>query len=98
VLGYIITEQSIFGNLKISFFKNPKDFYLTTKKYHVKKRDQIVNRIKGLGMPKVSFALEMIHPNDARVLCGWMFTMLRLYNMEHLTYNKSKAGMSPNIK
>ena len=44
-----------------SVWDNPKDFYLTTKNYHVKKRDQIVNRIKGLGMAKVSFALEMIH-------------------------------------
>ena len=73
------------------FWNNPKDFYLTTKKYHVKKRDEIVNRITGLGMAKVSFALEMIHPNFARVLCGDVH-QLRLYNMEHLTYNKSKQG------
>ena len=79
-------------DFKTQFWANPKDFYLTTKKYHVKKRDQIVNRIKGLGMAKVSFALEMIHPNEARVLCGDVH-QLRLYNMEHLTYNKNKKGI-----
>ena len=77
---------------KDQFWSNPKDFYLTTKKYHVKKRDEIVNKIMGLGMAKVSFALEMIHPNEARVLCGDVH-QLRLYNMEHLTYNKSKQGI-----
>ena len=73
------------------FWTNPKDFYFTTKKYHVKKRDNIVNKIKGIGMAKVSFALEMIHPNEARALCLDVH-MLRLYNMENLKYNKSKSG------
>lgn len=75
------------------FWANPKDFFFTTKKGHVKKRDSIVNNILGLGMAKVSFALEMIHPNEARVLCGDVH-QLRLYNMEHLTYNKSRDGVS----
>jgi thermostable 8-oxoguanine DNA glycosylase len=80
-------------NFSQQFWQNPKDFYLTTKKYHVKKRDSIVNRIMGLGMAKVSFALEMIHPNECRTLCLDVH-MLRLYNMEHLTYTKSKEGIS----
>ena len=74
---------------KDKFFQNPKNFYLTTKKYHVKKRDQIVEKIRGLGHAKVSFALEMIHPNFARTTCMDVH-MLRLYGMENLTY-KSKA-------
>jgi thermostable 8-oxoguanine DNA glycosylase len=78
-------------NFSQQFWQNPKDFYLTTKKYHVRKRDSIVDRIMGLGMAKVSFALEMIHPNECRVLCGDVH-QLRLYNMEHLTYNKSREG------
>lgn len=73
------------------FWANPKDFYLTTKKYHVKKRDSIVSKISGIGMAKVSFALEMIHPNEARALCLDVH-MLRLYDMEHLKYNKSRSG------
>lgn len=73
------------------FWTNPKDFYLTTKKYHVKKRDSIVSKISGIGLAKVSFALEMIHPNEARVLCGDVH-QLRLYDMESLKYNKSRSG------
>jgi thermostable 8-oxoguanine DNA glycosylase len=73
------------------FWANPKDFYLTTKKYHVKKRDSIVTKITGIGLAKVSFALEMIHPNEARVLCGDVH-QLRLYDMETLKYNKSRSG------
>ena len=73
------------------FWANPKDFYLTTKKYHVKKRDSIVSKISGIGLAKVSFALEMIHPNEARVLCGDVH-QLRLYDMETLKYNKSRSG------
>jgi thermostable 8-oxoguanine DNA glycosylase len=72
------------------FWANPKDFYFTAKKGHVKKRDAIVNNIKGIGLAKVSFALEMIHPNDARVLCGDVH-ILRFYDMEHLKY-KSGTG------
>ena len=74
------------------FWSNPKDFYFTTKKYHVKKRDSIVNKISGIGLAKISFALEMIHPNEARALCLDVH-MLRLYNMEHLKYNKSRSGI-----
>ena len=73
------------------FWANPKDFYLTNKKYHVKKRDSIVSKISGIGLAKVSFALEMIHPNEARVLCGDVH-QLRLYDMETLKYNKSRTG------
>lgn len=73
------------------FWANPKDFYFTSKKYHIKKRDSIVNKINGIGLAKVSFALEMIHPNEARALCLDVH-MLRLYDMEHLKYNKSRSG------
>ena len=73
------------------FWGNPKDFYFTTKKYHVKKRDNIVDKIKGISQAKVSFALETIHPNECRVLCGDVH-ILRLYGMEHLKY-KSGTGL-----
>lgn len=78
-------------DFKDKFWANPKDFYFTSKKYHVKKRDSILSKINGIGLAKISFALEMIHPNEARVLCGDVH-MLRLYNAEHLKYNKSRIG------
>jgi thermostable 8-oxoguanine DNA glycosylase len=74
------------------FFDNPKDFILTTKKYHIKKRNEIVDKIRGLGHAKVSFALEMIHPIFARTTCMDVH-MLRLYGMENLTY-KSRSGFA----
>lgn len=73
------------------FWSDPKNFYFTTKKYHVKKRDSILSKINGIAQAKVSFALEMIHPNEARVLCGDIH-ILRLYGMEHLKYTKNKSG------
>lgn len=78
-------------DFKGKFWSNPKDFYFTTKKGHVTKRDQIVSNVKGLGLAKVSFALEMIHPTEARVLCGDVH-QLRLYGMEDLKY-KTGAGL-----
>ena len=78
-------------DFKDKFWANPKDFYFTAKKYHVKKRDSIIDKIKGLGLAKISFALEMIHPNEARVLCGDIH-QLRLYDMANLNYNKSRSG------
>jgi hypothetical protein len=50
-----------------------------------------LNKISGIGLAKISFALEMIHPNEARVLCGDIH-QLRLYDVEALKYNKSKVG------
>lgn len=78
-------------DFKDKYWANPKDFYLTAKKGHVKKRDSILNKMVGLGLAKISFALEMTHPNEARVLCGDVH-MLRLYDSEKLKYNKSVAG------
>ena len=59
---------------------------------HVIKRNNLVNEIKGLGHAKVSFSLEMIHPNDAKVICGDVH-QLRLYGVEGLNY-KTKKGYS----
>jgi len=80
-------------DFKDKFWANPKNFYFTTKKGHVKKRDSILGKINGIGLAKISFALEMIHPNEARVLCGDIH-QLRLYGMDDLKYNKSNSGIS----
>lgn len=75
---------------KDQFWAKPTDFYLTTKKYHIKKRDEIVNKINGLGAAKVAFTLEQIHPLECRAVCLDVH-MLRLYDMEHLTYGSNKG-------
>jgi len=89
--GLYNNRTKFIWDFKDKFWAKPKDFYLTTKKYHVKKRDQIVNNISGLGTAKVSFALEQSHPNECRVFCGDTH-MLELYSMKTLTY-QSKRGL-----
>lgn len=89
--GLYNNRTKFIWDFKDKFWANPKDFYLTTKKYHVKKRDQIVKNISGLGTAKVSFALEQSHPNECRVFCGDTH-MLELYDMKTLTY-QSKRGL-----
>ena len=76
---------------KDQFFANPKNYMITSKKYHVKKRDDIVDKIHGLGAAKTSFALEMSSPNECRVVCLDIH-LLRLYNCDQLKYNKSRSG------
>ena len=76
---------------KDQFFANPKDYMITSKKYHVKKRDSIVEKISGLGLTKSTFPLELQLPNEARVVCLDIH-LLRLYGCENLKYNKSKSG------
>jgi thermostable 8-oxoguanine DNA glycosylase len=89
--GLYNNRTKFIWDFKDKFWANPKDFYLTNKKYHVKKRDLIVNNISGLGTAKVSFALEQCHPNECRVFCGDTH-MLELYGMKTLTY-QSKKGL-----
>ena len=89
--GLYNNRTKFIWDFKDKFWANPKNFYFTAKKYHVKKRDQIVNNISGLGTAKVSFALEQSHPNECRVFCGDTH-MLELYGMKTLTY-QSKKGL-----
>jgi thermostable 8-oxoguanine DNA glycosylase len=89
--GLYNNRTKFIWDFKDKFWQNPKQFYLTTKKYHVKKRDEIVKNIAGLGTAKVSFALEQCHPNECRVFCGDTH-MLELYGMKTLTY-QSKKGL-----
>jgi len=90
--GLYNNRTKFIWDFKDQFQENPTDFYFTAKKGHVKKRDSIVNKIKGLGSAKISFSLEQIHPNECRVFCGDTH-MLELYGMKTLTY-QSKAGLS----
>jgi thermostable 8-oxoguanine DNA glycosylase len=88
--GLYNNRSNYIWDFKNQFWNSTKDYYFTSKKCHLTKRDQIVDKINGLGMAKVSFALEMIHPNDARVLCGDIH-QLRLYGLEDLKYNNKQG-------
>ena len=53
-------------------------------------RDTLVKDILGLGIAKVSFALEMIHPNEAKVTCmdTHLFQAYGLNQTKHAKYYK----------
>lgn len=71
------------------YWENPQSFRLHSKRNHSSERNRIAERISGLGLAKVSFALEMIHPNSANVVCGDIH-QLRLYGMENCKYNSAR--------
>lgn len=76
----------------IFFWMDPNKFQLIhkSKDYHSLYRDELVSDIKGLGHAKVSFALEMIDPLKANIVCGDIH-QLRLYGIEGTNYKTSKG-------
>lgn len=50
------------------FWQDP-DKYIGIPTEWRNRRNELVKDVLGLGMAKVSFALEMIHPNDCEVVC-----------------------------
>lgn len=77
-------------DFKEKFWADPKKFILTTKKYHIKKRDAICDSLKGIGKAKTAFALQMSHPLSCRALCADTH-ILELYGMKKLNY-QTKVG------
>jgi len=53
----------------IKFWSNPSYYDKGEGETWAMFRNRLVNDIKGLGMAKVSFALEMIHPTNAEIVC-----------------------------
>ena len=53
----------------LKFWSNPSYYDKGINETWTHFRNRLVNDIKGLGMAKVSFALEMIHPTNAEVVC-----------------------------
>jgi thermostable 8-oxoguanine DNA glycosylase len=89
-VGLYNNRTNFIWDFKTKFWMSPENFNLD-KKNHIKKRDSIIDNIVGLGIAKISFALEMCFPTSAKVLCGDVH-QLRLYNMEHLN-TKTKKGV-----
>lgn len=53
----------------LDFWSNPSEFTKAKNETWQQCRDRLEKRILGLGFAKVSFALEMIYPNEAQVAC-----------------------------
>lgn len=53
----------------IKFWSNPSYYEKASGETWTMFRNRLVEDIRGLGMAKTSFALEMIYPTDAKVVC-----------------------------
>lgn len=62
------------------FFANTQDFIKNDSESWAEMRDRLTNRLKGIGVTKVSFTLEMCFPNEAKVVCLDTH-MMQLYGM-----------------
>lgn len=60
------------------FFNDTSFFHRYDNETWVEFRNRLVNKLKGIGMAKVSFTLEMCYPTEAQVVCLDVH-MLRLY-------------------
>lgn len=63
------------------FFNNTSDFLKADDETWTAMRDRLTNRLRGIGVTKVSFTLEMCFPNEAQVVCLDTH-MMKLYNMD----------------
>lgn len=62
------------------FFNNTSDFLKNDNETWADLRDRLTDRVRGIGVTKVSFTLEMCFPNEAKVVCLDTH-MMKLYNM-----------------
>lgn len=62
------------------FFANTQDFLKNENESWTELRDRLTNRLRGIGVTKVSFTLEMCFPNEAEVVCLDTH-MMQLYGM-----------------
>jgi hypothetical protein len=76
---------------KNQFFENP-ELFCVAKKDWTAYRNEIVTQLSGLGIAKVSFALEMCFPKEAEVSCidTWG---IKLYNLEDKANFQTKKGI-----
>ena len=74
-------------DFKNRFFENPNDFEKSRNESWVDLRNRLALNLKGIGLAKVSFALELCYPNDVEIVCLDVH-MLRLLGMNIEGYKK----------
>lgn len=75
---------------KNEYFKNPKAFQKTRSESWVELRDRLMKQLKGIGIAKVSFTLEMCYPNSAEVTCLDTH-MIQLYGLSVQGFDRGKG-------
>ena len=71
----------------IKFWSNPSYYEKGNGETWKTFRNRLVNDIKGLGMAKVSFALEMIYPTNAEIVC-FDTHLFQAYGLDQRKHNK----------
>ena len=56
-------------DFKNQFFENPNNFIKTPNETWISLRNRLAYNLKGIGLAKVSFALELCYPNNVEVVC-----------------------------
>lgn len=74
------------------YWKNPAAFYKQESEDWVTYRNRLVNSVLGLGRAKVSFALELIYPCAAEVVCLDTH-MFQLYGLNQTKHARHYQGM-----
>lgn len=90
-IGLHVNRTKFIGKFCDDYWANPQLFYLGQGENWVQYRDRLVKRILGLGLAKVSFALEMIYPCAAEVVCldTHMFQFYGLDQSKHARHYKA---------
>lgn len=72
-------------DFKNKFFDNPDSFEKSSKESWVDLRNRLAQNLKGIGLAKVSFALELCYPNNVEIVCLDVH-MLRALKMNEQGY------------
>ena len=81
--GMFNVRTEYIWNFMQDFMSNTSDFHRGTEETWTTYRDRLNNRLKGIGITKVSFTLEMCFPNEAEVVCLDTH-MMQLYGMKEV--------------
>ena len=81
--GMFNVRTEYIWNFMQDFMSNTSDFHRDTEETWTAYRDRLNNRLKGIGITKVSFTLEMCFPNEAEVVCLDTH-MMQLYGMKEV--------------
>jgi thermostable 8-oxoguanine DNA glycosylase len=71
-----------------SFWEDPSSFLKSENTPWSERRNEISKKIKGLGLAKSSFALEMIYPLEAQVCCMDVH-LFRFFGLDQSKHNSS---------
>ncbi len=87
-VGLHENRTKFIGAFCADYWNSPATFYRSGAEAWVNYRDRLVDRILGLGLAKVSFALELIYPCQAEVACfdTHMFQFYGLDQRKHRKY------------